>query len=247
MNSIQRITLIGFLVLGPTISADTLLGIYLDYSRWTAESSGQIASLQAPINLDEIITDDDDGTVLSFKLEHPLPGLPNIGLSRTTITAGDTVSLGTTQGYANAVFTSATILNTEIDSMHEEVQLYYELLDNWVSLDLGINLIHVDDQIRLSSPDTLATSRVDEYLAGIYAMAAFEIPTTNLYVKGSLTRADMSDVELNRYLLGLGWESDWGLGFELGYRNRSVEWQNIQLADGSWDLDGYYASVRYHF
>jgi outer membrane protein len=247
MNLIQRTVLFIGLLFSQALSADTILGIYLDYSRWTVDSDGQIASLQAPLQLNELLTTDDNGTVLSVKIEHPLPLLPNVGLSRTTITANDSILTTDSLGYREAVFIPGSTLTTDIDSMHEELIIYYELLDNWVSLDLGVNFMHVDDRVLLLDGSQNVSNRIDEYLAGLYAMVAFEFPTTNLYVQGTLSMADMSDVEVNKHQIGIGWEADWGLGFELGYRSRSSTWEDIQLASGEWDLDGYYASVRFHF
>lgn len=247
MKIIKPLGIIFALGLSPIVSADTILGIYLDYSRWNAESDGQLASLQSPLDLNELLTTDDDGTVMSIKIEHPLPLVPNFGLSRTTITSNDTILTTGVLGYREALFPAATNLSTEIDSMHEELFLYYELLDNWVSLDLGINLMHVDERVLLRGANQVVSSSIDENLAGLYAMVAFEFPTTNLYVQGTISMADMNDVEVDKQRLGIGWESDWGFGVELGYQNRTTTWSNVQLSDGDWELDGYYAAVRYHF
>lgn len=213
------------------LMADTVLGIHLSATSWQVDNEGIVTTALQPSDLDALLADGENAQVLTFKLEHPLPGLPNIGFSRSDFD---------TNGENQGIFSS-------LSSTHDEVLLYYELLDNWVSLDLGVSLMQVQDSFAIGTANSLVRTSVDEYLAGGYAMVQFDFPTTNLYLTGTLTLADMSDYEVSRQSIGLGWEGDWGLGVELGYKRSSRAWENIQLSDADYDLDGYYASLKYHF
>src|SRR5690606_18764663 len=102
--------------------------------------------------------------------EHPVPYLPNIRLGQTNLTHdgfGVLHFLGTDYAFRGT-----------IDLSHTDVTGYYEVLDNIVSLDLGLTARIFDGEIKT---DFIAsTIPLDSVYALLYANVQVDIPATGL-------------------------------------------------------------------
>ncbi len=230
------------------VQADTLLGLYFSASHWQPDFSGDMNYDGSDINIeDQLNIEDDSSTVFSIALEHPIPLLPNIKLQRTTLDTSSIATLGSDLTFGGITFPDGTQLQSLLDFSHTDYILYYELLDNWVSLDLGINVINFDGNIILESEGLNSDLELDEFVPTLYGKASFELPLTGAYLGAEGSIIGSGDAAISDYKVFVGWESDFGLGAELGLHRFGADWEDIEDSHGDLVFDGYYASVIFHF
>jgi hypothetical protein len=80
----------------------------------------------------------------------------------------------------------------------------------------------------------------------LYAAVKFELPLSGLYVGGKANASNYDKRDVLDYSVNLGYETDLGLGLELGYRSLSVE-ESSRQEDYDITVDGAYAGVFFHF
>ena len=246
--TIKALVLALSVVVPASLKADTILGMYFSASSWHPDFSGEINNAGPMIDLnDELNIIDDSSTLMSFALEHPVPWIPNVKIQRTELDTTSSSILGSDISFGGVTFPSGSTLGSQIDLSHTDYILYYEILDNWVSIDLGITLMNFDGNIRLQSVDLSSEVNLDDYVPAGYAKAIFELPLTGAFagVEGSLL--SVGDNSVSDYKIFIGWESEFGLGAELGYHSFGVDWEDFDSSNGDLTFDGYYVSVNYHF
>lgn len=224
-------------------SADTLLGVFAGVEQWQPDIDGDFRGDGTTIDLQQDTDlDDDRFTSLYVALEHPIPLIPNFKVQRHSFESS---------GNAGLAFCSACIDGAiDLDLTHSDYIAYYEVLDNWVNLDLGINVKQFDGSADLHSVAGLFDQNfdIDDTMPMLYGRAQFDLPLTGLSagITTSMTNFDNNQAtDANAYL---AWESDWGLGLSAGYRVLDLELEDFgDLDQGNFKLDGYYASLFFHF
>jgi len=230
------------------IKADTLFGIYFSASSWQPDFSGDVNYEGSDISVeDDLDIADDSSNLLSIALEHPAPFLPNIKLQRTNLDTSSLASLDSDISFGGITFPEGVQLQSQIDLSHTDYILYYELLDNWVSLDLGVNVINFDGNIILESDGLYSDLELDEFVPTLYGKASFELPLTGAYLGAEGSIISAADATISDYKMFVGWESDFGLGAEAGIHSFGADWDDFADSHGDLTFDGYYASVIYHF
>jgi outer membrane protein len=194
---------------------------------------------------------------LFFKayFEHPIPYLPNVKLEYNDFSheGSGQVSNFTWGGISG--FTG-DIYNT-MDMQAFDVTLYYELLDNWVSLDTGLTMRHIYGDIYLETTTTMMNqsyeydperAEYDEWIPMVYLKTRFELPDTDLMIQAELNAISYSGSTMYDALFTLRYTFDMGLGIEGGYRIIHLE-DNDLGADLAIDVDfkGPYAALVWDF
>lgn len=251
MSTFTRILVLLAVVATSQVRAD-FLGIYLYGNNWTPDISGNIESLSDPIDLEDTLGfSDDTYKQLGVRFEHPLPVLPNIAIQDNTLDTLSMATLNQSITYDGVVYLVDTDVTTTLDLSHRDIILYYEVLDNWISLDLGVNVMDFDGEFTLVSggPSSVQTSNtvLDDMIPSLYSKVGFEFPATDIYVGGTISYIGLDGDSFTKTNVHLGWETDTGFGLEVGYQAFEAEWEDYNDSDGNIDLDGYYASLFFHF
>ena len=229
--------------------ADTL-GLTVGAFAWQQDFSGDIQSGDTGdvISIDKTLGYDDDETNGFFyaALEHPIPFIPNVMLARTEIDASATETSSFT---FDGIDFNGTI-DSSTDLSHTDLTLYYEILDNWVSLDIGLTVRTFDEGFEITGDTNLGTDKsdleVDETIPMFYVGTKFELPLSGLYVSAGGNWVSYDDDELLDYKVALGYETDIGLGIEAGFRSFEIDYEDDdEFADTT--TDGAYAGIFYHF
>ena len=135
--SLFRLGLLATLTATPLLATADIAGLYAGTGVWQSSPTGTLGntsiSLENTLNFDE-----ENSNYFFIALEHPIPLLPNLRLTRTDLEwAGQgVVSAGTSLD--EVVFPSDQAVAADLDLSHTEVTFYYEILDNIVDLDLGL-------------------------------------------------------------------------------------------------------------
>ncbi|MGQ9427047.1 TIGR04219 family outer membrane beta-barrel protein [Gilvimarinus sp. F26214L] len=254
MNKLVKpLCLAGLLSASPLAFSDTILGIYAGGGVWQTDLSGEVGDVdRLGANLEDFGLDEQDNEFYYVALEHPIPLIPNIRLQNTDMSMSELSSISRTFDLDGQTYTAGETIASDLDFSHLDATLYYELLDNWVNLDLGLTFRKFDGEVRFRSETTGASSdqTLDETVPMVYGKAQFNLPLTGFYVSagGNFTRYDDSD--MSDLQAAVGYMSD-GLvldfGVEVGVRNFSVQLDDVSDLDADLDLEGAFASIYLHF
>lgn len=236
--------------LSMTAVADTL-GFEVGAYGWQQKFSGTVSSGSASLVdvEDNLGYDDETNNVFYAVFEHPVPVLPNIRVQQTDLDLsanGNGPFLFSGTPYVGSV-------NSSINLSHTDFTLYYEILDNWVSLDVGLTARYISDgEVQITSTQVGPTFGqtesfdADGVLPLLYLSARIDLPLTGLYVGADINGLGVNDDSIIDYRVNLGYESTIGLGVEAGFRSFELDYDD---SDDKVDLtiDGAYAGIFYHF
>ena len=252
MKTIRKMPVAGVLILLFSTNAPAdIVGFSIGASYWAPELSGDFnSSGDASIDLsDDLDIDDPSFTSAVIVVEHPIPILPNFRYQhidldsdgRNTLTSGITFD-GVTYGAGDTV-------RTTFDLAHDDIVLYYEVLDNWINLDIGLDLKRFDGEVSLAGSTNPTTSSidVDETVPLLYLSARFDLPLSGLYLGADISTLSVDDSSADDVTIKLGYLSDIGFGIEGGIKTFSLELDDADDLDTDIEYDGTYISVFFRF
>lgn len=235
--------------------ADQFLGIFVGANVWNQNYDGFVQDLNDdPIlsNVDvenDLGLDDDNGNVLYVALEHPVLFLPNIRLQSTELVTESSSLLQRTIEFNGQTFTGALPVNSEIDLSHTDATFYYQVLDNWISIDLGLTARFFDGSVIIE--EIGSNNRAEEEIEGVvpllYGAARVDLPLSGLYASLQVHALGDGDNNLIDYQAALGYESGFGLGIEAGFRSMDLELDDIDDVKAELTVDGAFAGLFFHF
>ena len=233
----------------PAAHADTLFGVYAGAGTWQQSFSGDVTSGITAVDVEDDLNLDDDGnTVLYVAVEHGVPFLPNLRAQHVSLDVDGANTLSRTIEFNGQVFTLADDVNTVVDLTQSDAVLYYELLDNVVTLDLGLAFSLLEGSIKVASATDSADADFDEVVPMLYAKARADLPFTGFWVGAEAQGISYDGNSLTEFNAQLGWESDIGVGFEAGYRAVQIELDSFDDVDNAeLEIRGPYAAINYHF
>jgi len=230
-------------------SADTVFGIYAGAATWQQQASGNVASGISQLDVEQDLgVEDEDNNVFYVAIEHPIPLLPNIRLQHTDITLSGDNLLSRDIEFNGSAFTVSEQVVTDLDLTQADAILYYEVLDNYLSLDLGLAARWVDGFVRVNSTLDGAEAEFTGVVPLLYAKARIDLPLSGWWVGAQAQGIAYDGDQLIDATAQIGWETVLGLGLELGYRTFSLELEEFDEVDtAEIDIDGVYFGLTYHF
>jgi outer membrane protein len=134
---------------------------------------------------------------------------------------------------------------------HTDITLYYEILDNWVNLDLGLTARQFDGYVfAASTTDSTASKKekLDDVLPMLYGKAQFDLPLTGLSVGVEGNFVSYSGDKVTDYAAKVSYlfDSVFDIGLEAGYRKLSLTVDDDEIPT-TVDIKGPYAAVIAHF
>lgn len=180
-------------------------------------------------------------------LEHPLPIIPNIKLGYSDFGHVGTGEVTQVFSFGGKDFAVGGDINTLFELKMYDLTLYYEILDNWVNLDLGVNVKYIDGLISVKGEGKDESTDFQVPIPMLYAKARFDVPTTDLsfQVEGNYITYDGNtfyDAEAGiRYTFALG------LGLEAGYKTMKLELDDIDDLTMTSDFSGAYGKLVWDF
>ena len=223
-----------------------ILGWRVGANSWQQSYEGDVQAGSFDIDIEKNLGyDDATGVNLYLSFEHPIPLIPNIMIQRTEI---DTSGRGSVGGIEFGGIELDGAVTSSMDLSHTDFTLYYEILDNWVSFDIGITGRLFDDGVQITDVSTGRSGDLDiSYMIPLlYAEARFDLPFSGLSlgVNGSGISYDgdsLFDLKVN-----LAYEFVFGLGIEGGYRTMNFEYDDGEdFADVR--FGGIYAGLFWDF
>jgi len=244
------LALSGLLVLFASTARAEFIGFKIGASYWAPDISGSFIGddpADTPIDLvGDLGIEDISTSNLVFTLEHPIPLLPNIRYQNIDLDSSG-VNPSANFFYQGNLYTGE--VSSTFDLSHDDIVLYYEILDNWINLDIGLDVKIFDGEVALTSTGTgpPTTVPIDETIPLLYLSARFDLPFSGFYIGADFIGASAGDNSLEDTSIMLGYESDSGLGFEGGYKKFSLEINDVTDVNADLEYDGIYLNGYYHF
>ena len=241
------------LLLVPLASGADLAGVRVGAEAWSYDISGTArynssdASNDIDVNTDLGYSDDTLTTIYAV-IEHPLPLLPNIRLSYSKVDTSANGTLRQTVVYGNVVFFANENVHSSLELEQTDVTLYYELLDNIVSLDLGFNAKYIDSSANITGEISGSESAdVSGLVPMLYAGVGVDLPFTGLSVGAEGSAVQYRDSEFYDYALRLRYTSPWHVGIDAGYRAIRLDLDDFDKSFANVEFDGPYAGLHLSF
>lgn len=167
-------------LLASSANAATILGISAGGGVWQNEFKGSLG--KPSVSVETLGVTEQDNEYFYLLLEHPVPFIPNIKVQRNELSSIQQGTLDSDFRVNKKVFAANSTVQTDIDLSHTDATLYYELLDNWISADVGVTLRKFDGVLSALDLDTQELDHidVDQTLPLIYAKAQFDLPFSGL-------------------------------------------------------------------
>lgn len=239
-----------------SIASADVVGVYAGAQKWNYDIDGYVSTGAENIDFNnDLGYDDSDDNSYFVALEHPIPVLPNIKIQQNNLEGQGRGNASQNYTFGSVPFLAGTPTVSNYDFSNTDYTLYYEILDNWVNLDLGITGKQFDGFVDVGVEVTTGGpiySRVDfkGTVPMLYGKAQFDFPLSGFSVGSTLNIGQTTDDKINDYTIFLGYNSDkdqTGFGFEVGYRNFTVEFDDFDDLSSDFTFDGYYASLNFHF
>ena len=237
------------LIAAGTAHADTLFGVYAGAGTWQQEYSGDIASGGEDVDVErDLDLDDENNNVVYLAIEHGTPVLPNLRVNYTEVRTSGFNTLTRTVTFRGEVFTVSEDVSSELDFRQADALLYYELLDNVLSLDLGAGARWVDGDVQVVSATATGRADFEQVVPLLYGRARIDLPLTGLWVGAEAMGLSYDGDQYLDASAQVGWESPIGLGAEVGWRAFELDLDGFEdIDDARIDIRGPYAAVNFHF
>ncbi|WP_372860987.1 TIGR04219 family outer membrane beta-barrel protein [Spongiibacter sp.] len=214
-------------------------GVY----QWKQNWEGDIKSGGDEIDLnDDLGYDDDNGNSFYVALEHPIPVLPNIRLQRTDIEISERSTLERSFTYDGKVYVATEDVDSTTDLGHTDATLYYEILDNWVNLDVGLTIRMFDGEASIKGTSGEGSVDLDAPVPMLYGNARFNLPLTGLYAQAIGNVISVGDNSVTDMTVGLGYEVAI-VSLEVGYRSFDVSLEDDD-DEANVTVDGIYFGLN---
>lgn len=232
----KKIAIAAGLLIASSAHADTLYGLYADANYWhtSADNSG---------NDSDFSYDDHGNYMVSASLEHGIPLIPNVRVRHADITHSKDVT----------PYSGHKIELTSTDAI-----AYYELLDNVVSVDVGLGAKQVSGNLRYVSGQEVD---LDKTLPMAYASVGAKLPFTGLSAKAELGVGVGKNVKATDAQAEIKYDfvktAAVDLGIKGGYRILSLDYDEMKLQHLGYvfgrqvpykaDFKGPYIGLEMHF
>lgn len=234
-------------------SADTILGLYAGAGQWYLTLNGEVSDGGSTVDLAELGIDDETSTELWAHFEHPIPLIPNIRLMHTTIKVNERSTAQREFSFGDANFEITLPILTDMDLSHTDATLYYEILDNWLTFDVGLTARYFDGYVDIQPElqgqgNSVALSGVVPML---YLNAQLDLPFTGWNVGAYGNAASYRGDRITDFAAKVGYEFELtpllDIGVNLGYRLMSLKTEEIDDLMADAELSGMYAELQVHF
>ncbi|AOY87480.1 hypothetical protein BKP64_04400 [Marinobacter salinus] len=235
----------GSMILAAPLAHADVVGLGASVSYWDSDLSGKAADSGDVVDVENDLNLDNDSNVnASLYIEHPVPVLPNVRLNYTLVEQSGRGRLSADFGGINI----GSDVRSDLDLEQLDVTLYYEVLDNWVNLDLGLTARDLSGDLLVREATTgvpASETSVDAVIPMGYLAARFDLPLTGVSVgaDGNFISFDGDSLyDFNAY----GQYEIAMLQLRAGYRQMSIDYEdgNDRL---DVDIDGPFISAGVAF
>ncbi len=231
-------------------AAADILGVRAGVAYWSYDVDGflryQSTSPADDIDVQDDLGYGDDSLVFAYiQLEHPIPLLPNVRLSKTSIDteASGTMTANFTYGGVNFSIDEAVDSALQLDQV--DLTLYYQILDNVVGLNVGLNGKYLDSTAEIASRTVAKseTAEISAWVPMVYAGVEFNLPFSGLSLSADGSYIGYSGSSFYDYTVRLTYDTPWIVGVDVGYRSIKLDLDDIDDSYASIEFSGIYGGL----
>lgn len=229
-----------------------VVGVYIGGQIWDNEAQGVFG--EKSNNLQDFnLTDQKQGSAY-IAFEHPLPLIPNLKISKTTLDTDGSTTLTNDYTFDDLTFGHGDAVTTVFDVSFVDYTLYYELFDNdLLTFDFGITARDFEADITVNEVNSSLTGDLNgsATIPMLYASTIVGLPFTgfNVFAEGNFL--SVGDSTLYDYQAGISYELVDNLAIDLnltlGYRAVKLELDDIDDLYADIDFKGVFVGVVLHF
>ena len=244
----KLVTGLSMALLAGSATADTV-GVEVGVAYWQYDISGSVRyqSTNPADTIDinqDLGYDDDDTNIFYIAIEHPVPFLPNIRLTSTDMDSSANGVLSQTFTYGGVTFNLNEAVTSSVTLDQTDVTLYYQVLDNVINLDIGLNAKYIDGSARITGASSgTATADISGWVPMLYLGAAVDLPLTGLSIEADGSLITYQSSSYYDYNLRVKYTTPWRIGFMGGYRAMKLDLDDFDESFSDIEFDGPYAGI----
>ncbi|MGJ8664645.1 MAG: TIGR04219 family outer membrane beta-barrel protein, partial [Marinicella sp.] len=179
-----------------------------------------------------------------IQFEHPVPFLPNFKLQQNHIESSGFIPV------SDPTFLDGqeVMVRGDMNFSHVDLMLYYELLDNWINLDLGISAKYFDGYQRFKYQTEIDDELdFDHLIPMLYIKGQFDLPLTGLSAAATVEALSFDSNKVTDIELALKYQFKFGLGMDVGYRTLDIDLKNINSFKSDMKMQGLFIGGYFEF
>jgi outer membrane protein len=221
-----------------------VIGFSFGTQYWGYDVEGNVKSSIVNNNTVDINFNNNNDMNFYVLFEHPVPFLPNFKLQQNNIQSSGLIPVEDA-GISNG---ELVLVRGDVDLSHTDLTLYYEVLDNWVNLDLGLSAKYFDGYMRFNYESEINDELdFDHLIPMLYVKAQFDLPFTGFSVAATAQALSFDSNKVTDIDLAMKYQSNFGLGADIGFRTLDVDLRNINSFKSDLQTDGFYLGINYNF
>lgn len=232
------------LLLPHTSNADTL-AISAGGGIWNESASGNFQETTDPATVDveeNLFWDTESQNYLWVTFEHFVPIIPNVRISYTKLEHEGSGS--TSFVYDGITYTGNIDNGISVETV--DILLYYEVLDNIVSVDLGLNARQLDVNFDINDGTNSDTNDSSETIPMVYALVGFS-PMPDLIVSGEMYYVSYDGSKISDVTAKIAYTTDFFVGVEAGFRSQKYELDDVDGTDADLTFEGPFVGAYLKF
>lgn len=235
----------------PVVAQADFLSISAGGGVWNESPSGNFQKQTDTTAVDvekDLLWDSESQGYYFVTFEHFVPLVPNIKISGTKIDHSGS-------GNVSFVFDGDTYngnVNNEFSLKTLDLIAYYELLDNVVSLDIGLNIRNLKVDYNLTARNsggsiTQTTSdSISETIPMLYALVGAS-PYPDLILSGEISYIAFDGNSMSDITAKIAYTTNFFVGLEAGYRIQKYELDDVSSTDADLSFDGAFIGAYLKF
>ena len=224
----------------------TVLGFQAGGGTWEHDPSGYISTdvdgvgVTADLKDDLQLKEESEGYVY-FVLEHPIPVIPNFKYMNTKLTSAGSGTVSATFDFNGVTYSASSAITTKLQLDTTDYIFYYEILDNVVSLDIGLNARQIDGEATVNTDTTAFTGTIPM----LYVGAEIMLPA-GFSIVGEISTISLDENEITDTAVKLTYTTDFNLGLEVGTRSQTYT-IDVDTVQADMEFSGVFAGVYFKF
>ena len=232
---------------GFTDSASVELG----FAGWQHEPGGNInwqgtnADLESGFKLDN-----QTEAFVWFRIEHPIPGVPNISLTHTRLKTDGSGTVTSAFNFGGTSFNVTDAIDSSLDLEQTDLTFFWNLVDTKKNIfSLGLTAKYINGNAQATNLTTATTESVDfsAVIPMVYGRIQITLPITHVYMGAEGNAISYSGHKLTDARAFLGYRLASNVKVEVGYRRIALELDNLDGVSSDLSFSGVYGGLAIKF
>jgi len=247
-KTLALLSIISTVGMADIIGGELNLGYYNHAPSGTVQYEGDVVDIKKDLKWSK-----EGDMFIKAYIEHPLPVIPNIKLGYSTFGHQGEGSVDKSFQFGSSSFQLNSNIKTKLDLKMYDLTLYYEILDNWINADVGVNIKYIDGEIAVNGNDIISNLLINESsdfqvpIPMIYAKLRLDVPTTDLSLQAEGNYISYDGNSFYDAEFGIRYTFSLGLGVEAGYKSMKLKLDDINDLSMDSEFSGAYGKLVWDF